>query len=388
MRIALYTYNTKPRGGVVHTLALAEALRNRGCGVTVFALGTGGNEGFYRPVEADTRIVPFTLRAGQTFEERIARYIDTYTEGLDQEPLADFDIHHVQDCISANALRRLREKGRIPFFLRTVHHLDDFTTPVLIDCQHKSVVRPNALITVSHYWRNRLNAEFGRDSEVIHNGVEQRFYEPRGDRERLKEAYGFAGKTVFLTLGGIEPRKNTIRTLRAFAQVKAKLPHAELLIAGGTTLFDYRHYLQAFQAELQAMDNDVRSSVRLSAAPNNDTVQDYYALADCFVQPSTKEGWGLAVMEAMAGGTPVVASTIEVFREFLTHESNALLAEPEDEDAIAAQMFRAVTDTGLQEQLHTAGKSSIQAYSWAAAAEKHMAVYERMLAVGQSSFAN
>jgi glycosyltransferase-like protein len=382
MNIALYTYNTKPRGGVVHTLALAEALQKRGCSVTVYALGIGGAKQFYRSVEAETRVIPIVSRLGDSFEGRIAHYIDTYTAALEEEPLEQFDIHHVQDCISANCLSRLKEKGRIPFFLRTVHHLDDFTTPILIDCQQKSVVRPESLITVSDYWQNRLLTEYERSSTVIHNGVEQRFFNSPGDKQQLKEKYGLADKTVFMTIGGIEPRKNTIRTLRAFAEVKRAIPNSSLIIAGGTTLFDYRHYLEEFKEELNAMDSAVRDDVQLIGSPDNDTIQDYYNLADCFVQPSTKEGWGLAVMEAMALGTPVVASTIKVFREFLTHDHNALLADDNDEQAIAACMMRMVRDIGLSARLRDNGKATAHKYSWESAADKHLAVYERMVLDG------
>ncbi|RRJ67278.1 MSMEG_0565 family glycosyltransferase [Paenibacillus oralis] len=382
MRIALYTYNTKPRGGVVHTLALAEALRSRGCRITVYALGSGGESGFYRQTTAEIRIVPFVPKGDEPFEVRIVRYIDTYEKWLAEEPLEQFDIHHAQDCISANVLARLRERGRIPFFLRTVHHLDDFTTPVLVDCQLKSVICPDILVTVSDYWRHRLHAEYGRESAVIHNGVESRFFEPVGSKEQLKKAYGLAGHTVYLTLGGIEPRKNTIRTLRAFAVAKRAIPNATLVIAGGTTLFDYRHYLEEFQKELGAMDNDVRGSVRLEGTLDAKVISDYYSLADCYMQPSMKEGWGLAVMEAMAVGTPVVASTIEVFREFLTHEFNALLADPEDESSIAAGMVRIAAEPELRGRLSEKGKAFVRLYSWEAAADKHLSLYERMMAYG------
>ncbi|MBW7458363.1 MSMEG_0565 family glycosyltransferase [Paenibacillus sepulcri] len=388
MKIALYTYNTKPRGGVVHTLALAEAMNRRGCQVKVFALGLGGTSGFYRPIEAEERVIPFSARAGETFESRVIRYIETYTAGLEAEPLEQFDIHHVQDCISANSLSRLKEKGRVPFFIRTVHHLDDFTTPALVDCQQKSVIRPEALITVSDYWRKRLSDDIGRNSTVIHNGVDHRFFKPCDDKRELKKKYGLADKTVYFTLGGIEPRKNTIRTLRAFAEVKRSIPDAVLVIAGGTTLFDYRYYLDDFHQELNGLDKAVRDDIRIAGSPDTDTIQDYYQLADCFVQPSVKEGWGLAIMEAMAAGTPVVASTIEVFREFLIHEDHALLADPEDEGSIAASMTRIVKDRGLSYKLSRNGKEAAKAYSWESAADQHLALYERMVQNGRAGAAD
>ncbi|WP_424769205.1 MSMEG_0565 family glycosyltransferase [Paenibacillus sp. sgz302251] len=383
MKIALYTYNTKPRGGVIHTLALAEELEKYGCNVTVYALGLGGAQQFYRPVKAGTQVFPYLSRPGESFESRIASYIETYTEGLASEELEQYDIHHVQDCISANCLNRLMERGRVPFFLRTVHHLDDFTTPALVSCQQKSVTAPEQLITVSEYWRYRLRIEHGRAAEVIHNGVENRYFEPRGSKAELKDKYSLSGKTVFLTIGGIEPRKNTIRTLRAFEIVQRSIPDAVLVIAGGATLFDYRYYYDDFMNEWNGMDNEVRTAVRIVGAPSDAVIQDYYQLADCYLQPSIKEGWGLAIMEAMAGGTPVVASTIEVFREFLSHEHNALLADPEDERSIAHGMLRVASDMALRDRLSTEGKKTAYKYHWSATAQKHVTLYRRLMLSGR-----
>lgn len=378
MKVALYTYNTKPRGGVVHTLALAEALVRSGCSVTVFALGLGGKEKFYRHVQADVRVIPYHSGGIEPFDARIASYIDAYTAGLAGEQLEQYDIHHAQDCISANCLSRQMKKGRVPFFIRTVHHLDDFTTPALVSCQHKSVVRPAELITVSDYWRSRLSLSYNRESTVIHNGVENRFFERRSSKQQLKEAYGFAKRTVFFSLGGIEPRKNTIRTLRAFQIVKRSIPDAVLVIAGGATLFDYRYYLHDFNKELDAMDNEVRQDVRIAGSPGDEAIQDYYQLADCYVQPSVKEGWGLAVMEAMAGGAPVIASNIEVFREFLIHEHNALLPDPYDEHEIAESMIRAALDMQLRDRLIDEGKKTAHTFHWELAAKKHAVLYRRL----------
>jgi glycosyltransferase-like protein len=258
LNIALYTYSTKPRGGVVHTLALAEALQYSECSVVIFALGQNGVTQFFRPVRTDIKLIPFSSRPDEEFESRILRYIDTYVEALETEPLDTFHIHHAQDCISANALFRLKKKGRIPFFFRTVHHVDEFTSPVLIKCQNQSILEPDALITVSRYWQQQLEKQYGRSSAVIHNGIEDRFFGERRDRTSLRAQYAWEGKTVFLTIGGVEPRKNTLGILRAYAQVKEVIPESILLIVGGETLFDYQYYRQAFFAELQSLPANVQ----------------------------------------------------------------------------------------------------------------------------------
>mgnify|MGYP001231116483 CR=1 FL=1 len=377
MKVALYTYSTKPRGGVVHTLALAEALADQGCRVTVFALGHGGSARFFRDVRAETRVFPFPPIAGEPIEAKIRRSIDTFAEALENEPLERFDVHHAQDCISANSLHRLKEKGKIPFFLRTVHHLDDFTTPVLIECQNRSVMHPKAIITVSDYWRDILQREYGRSPVVIHNGVDKRFF-AAPDRT-ADELAAYKGHRVLFTLGGIEPRKNTIASLQAFAEIKRELPEAVLLIGGGATLFDYRPYRAQFDATLERMPRDVREAVRLIPQPSDELVHQLFWRADVYLQPSVKEGWGLSVLEAMASRTPVVASHIQVFREFLRHEANALLVDPRRIRDLADGIYRVLTDHQLRERLTANGYRTARAYTWDNAAVQHLHFYRSVL---------
>lgn len=379
MKIALYTYNTKPRGGVVHTLALAEALRDTGCSVTVFALGLKGSTTFFRPVRTETTVFPFSPLPDEPFEFRIMRYIDTYTASLEEEDLSSFDIHHAQDCISANCLNRLRKKGLVPFFLRTVHHLDDFVTPQLVECQHQSVLQPKALITVSRTWKEKLESTYSRASTVIHNGVDERFLNQAAASDALAASLGLEQKIIYLTLGGIEPRKNTIETLRAFAQVKLLIPQAALVIAGGATLFDYRSYRAEFDRVLESLPTSIRDDIRIISSPDDRTVEQLYKLAHVYLQPSIKEGWGLAVLEAMASGTPVIASDIEVFHEFMTHEHNALLANPADPQDIASNMLRLTNDTGLAGRLIKNASITVREFSWSRTAEHHIDFYRRML---------
>jgi len=103
LRVALLTYSTRPRGGVVHTLALAEALAELGEEVTVWTLGRGGDGGFFRAVDPRVRlrIVPFPEVAGEAVGPRILRSIAVLRAAFTP---GEYDIVHAQDCISANAV--------------------------------------------------------------------------------------------------------------------------------------------------------------------------------------------------------------------------------------------------------------------------------------------
>ena len=103
MRIALLTYSTRPRGGVVHTLALAEALARAGATVTVFAVGRDGDAAFFRPVDpaVRVRVVDFPAVDGEAVGARIVRSIATLRAAFDahlaaggthEVPFADGDV--------------------------------------------------------------------------------------------------------------------------------------------------------------------------------------------------------------------------------------------------------------------------------------------------------
>ncbi len=143
MRVALLTYSTKPRGGVVHTLALAEALARAGADVDVWTLARGGDRTFFRAVDpaVGLRPVPFPDVPGEAVGARILRSIRTLRDALRG---ADYDVVHAQDCISANAALAAGLRC-----LRTIHHLDTFTTPELVACHDRAVLEPAGHVCVS-----------------------------------------------------------------------------------------------------------------------------------------------------------------------------------------------------------------------------------------------
>jgi glycosyltransferase involved in cell wall biosynthesis len=112
----------------------------------------------------------------------------------------------------------------------------------------------------------------------------------------------------------------------------------------------------------------------------NDELLAYYRAADVLAFPSVKEGWGLTVLEAQAVGTPVVASDLPVMREYLVHENNALLVPPEDPDAIAGALVRAVADPALAATLRRNGMETARRHDWQSSAVRHVQIYRDMLA--------
>jgi glycosyltransferase-like protein len=377
-RVALVTYSTKARGGVVHTLSLAGAMADRAMPVRIIALGNPDQD-FFRPVRVPYTLVPASPPA-DTLEKRVFNSIDDLEAGLSK--IADeVDVFHTQDCISARAAARVRDAGARVRVVRTVHHVDDFTTQALIDCQRRAIEEPDQLVVVSQDWRNRLKADYGVESVVIHNGVEADRFRPIGADRRaaLREHAGVADRFVFLSVGGIEPRKGSVFLVQAMSLLAQEQgPRPVLVVVGGHSFQDYTRYRDDVLATLPSLGLELGRDIILAGSLTDDELHDWYRSADALVFPSLKEGWGLAVLEAMAADLPVVSSDIAVLREYLTADRTAVMTRAGDPESLAAGMRRLAGDRALRETLVRGGRALVPTFSWERAAEEHARLYAEM----------
>lgn len=353
MRIALLTYSTKPRGGVVHTLYLAEALARLGAKVTVWSLARAGDRGFFRAVDpaVTVRLVEFTDQPDDTVTDRIVRSIEVLGRAFTP---GDYDIVHAQDCISANAVGTC---------IRTIHHLDQFTTPVLAECHEKAIVDPYARVCVSAAVAAEVRAGWGFDPVVIPNGVDaQRFIDAAADVDGQDRWRDQLGRYV-LTVGGIEPRKGTLDLVESYHALRQRYPELSLVIAGGETLFDYRDYRATFDTSCAALGVE---PVILGAIADADLPA---LVAGCavFAFPSTKEGFGLAAMEALAAGRPVVTRDLPVLREVFGDTVRFAADVP----GFAAEMAAALDHPADP----ATGRNLAASMTWEAAARAHLDFY-------------
>jgi glycosyltransferase-like protein len=354
VRIALLSYSTRPRGGVVHTLALAEALAALGEDVTVWTLGRSGDTGFFRPVDPRVHlaVVPFPDQPGEGVGPRILRSIATLKAAFTPD---DYDIVHAQDCISANAAGRC---------LRTIHHLDQFTTPELAACHERAIVQPYAHLCVSGAVAAEVHTGWGLTPTVIPNGVDAaRFAAAAGDRTWPDELGPY-----LLAVGGIEPRKGSLDLLDAYALLRRDLPELRLVMAGGETLFDYRDYRTSWDARAAGLGIEplVLGPVEHHLLPA------LMAGTAAFAFPSTKEGFGLAAMEALAAGVPVVVRDLPVLREVF----GTTVGYGTDPQTLAAALLEAIKEPDPARV--ATGRALAASHTWESAARRHLAFYRSL----------
>jgi len=184
-------------------------------------------------------------------------------------------------------------------------------------------------------------------------------------RYRLPERY-------LLFLGTLEPRKNVLTLLQAYAQLCAQQAalDVKLVIAGGHG-WGYKDVKATCEA-LRLTDRVV-----FTGFVDEDDLPDLYRGATLFVYPSLYEGFGLPIVEAMACGVPVITSNVASIPEVAGQA--AILVEPKQPEALAAAMASVLGDTQLQDTLRQRGLERASQFSWERVARQLLAVYRSLV---------
>lgn len=377
LRIGLLTHSVNPRGGVVHTLELAQALHDAGHDVTVMAPAAPG-QAFFRPVRCATRLIPIDSTP-RDMVDMVATRIEAITRSLgDWLPAQSFDVLHTHDPIGGNALANLQDAGRIDGFVRTVHHLETFASPQLMAWQLRGFRRARQVFCVSRLWRDVLATDHGVTASEVRNGIDIGRFQPVGaatDATLAKRLGVRVGAPMVLAVGGVEARKNTVRLLQAFVRLRGLHPAAQLVIAGGASLLDHAGYGRDFAALARRSNLGVglgHAVVLTGPLPDAD-MPGLYRLADVVAMPSLNEGFGLVVLEALASSVPVVASRIAPFTEYL-EEGDVHWADPAQASSIAEALAAALAHRSPARIAATAARLAAR-FDWAASAVRHASLY-------------
>ena len=376
LRIALFTHSVNPRGGVVHTLELGRALQDAGHDVTIFAPSVGAR--MFRASPCRIVLAPVDAHGNDTVS-MVQMRIAALKAALRADDPSGFDILHAQDGIGGNALAELRQEGVIRGFVRTVHHLDTFSDPRLIEWQRRAYADADAVFCVSETWTHKMLKDYGTAASTVSNGVDVERFRPghAASDTTVLAKFGIGGAPVVLAVGGIEARKNTLQLLDAFALFRHTHPRAQLVIAGGASLLDHDAYTRQFAARAEELQlaTGRGEAIVVTGALDDDGIPALMRRADVVSMVSLCEGFGLVVLEALAVGTPVVVSQIAPFTEYL-NDRVCCWAQPHDADSIARALHRALDERGGIDFEH-AVPDLLERFSWRESARCHIGLYRR-----------
>ena len=331
---------------------------------------------YYHPGYLNTRFNMETLRERSNVELRPIR-LPLYlpTEQLVWPTLlahARADLFH-SPYVVIPLLARIRSVMTVHDLIFERHpeyrprsYLQRFYRPIT----HLGTKRADLVLTVSESTGCDVQAFYRVNRARIHvigNAVDPTF-QRESDPARLaavRERYGLPERFI-LTVGAGRPHKNVETLVEAFARLDPSL--APALVIGGE--LDPR-FPDGVSARIHA--HGIVSRVIRPGMIQEADLPVVYSLADVFVFPSLIEGFGLPPLEAMACGTPVLASTTSAVSEAVGDA--ALAFDPRDPAQLATVLSRALTETALRTTLSRRGVERVRAFTWERAACETLQAY-------------
>jgi phosphatidylinositol alpha-mannosyltransferase len=355
-----------PGGVSAHVADLAEALIRMGHQVSVLA-----------PAEFDELLPDYVVSTGKpravkyngsvarlSFGPIAARKVSKWIED------GEFDVLHVHEPLapSLSVLACWAAKGPI---VATWHSSMDKSRMMLTlsKLAQTAMEKVSARIAVSEAARATLIKHVGGDAVVIPNGVDISTF------TNAKPMFGWPGANqsiVFLGRGD-EPRKGLSVLVEAYPEIRRQHPQVRLLIAGPGEPDD----------TLKKLSREDRASVTVLGMVAPEDKASVLASGTIYVAPNTGgESFGIVLLEAMASGTPVVASDLEAFKRVLDNGKAGITFENENSDDLAKVVSNLLSDPARRAELSAQGKLRAAEFDWSVVAERIVDVYESIRVPG------
>jgi len=253
------------------------------------------------------------------------------------------------------------------------HHLDPSPLNRLIE--RRVIEASERVITVSHFSRRQLADALGVDGEnveVVPNGIDERFA-PGPGGEAIRARHGLGEAPVALFLGGLKPRKNLPLLLDAWREVASARPDARLVIAGSGP--------EGPRLRRRARALGLEPSVTFAGRVAEADKPAYYRAADVFVSPSSLEGFGFTVGEAMSSALPVVVSDAGALGELVEPGEGGFLCRSDRAPELAARLGLLLDDRALRHRFGAFNRDRVERqFRWHRAARRVHEIYGDVLA--------
>jgi len=372
MKIALVTpYDFPYPGGVTeHISALDHHFRALGHDTRIIAASTTDEDVLDEHViKVSGAVSPISFsgsKARVTLAPAVYRRVKQI---LKQE---HFDIVHVHEptvpILSLVVLRHSHALNVGTFHAyRESNVLYEYMRPLV----QRVINRLNGRIFVSDVVREYINRYFPGEFTIIPNGIDcARFAAPNlAPIERFND-----GRPNILFVGRMEKRKGFRHLIRAFQSIKQTVPDARLIVCGAFNDNEKAPFIRYARATRLR-------SVHFVGYVAPEDLPRYYRTATLFCAPSTGfESFGIILLEAMAAGTPIVASDIAGYRQVVETGCDGLLVPPEDEPALARGIIDLLRNPQRRAEMSECGKRKAAQFDWSIIAHRVLDYYSQLLA--------
>jgi phosphatidyl-myo-inositol alpha-mannosyltransferase len=367
MRIGMvcpYSFDV-PGGVQSHVLQLAEVMRARGQNVSVLA-----------PSSPRASLPEYVVSAGRAvpipYNGSVARLqFSPAIHGKVRRWLADgdFDVLHLHEpnapSLSMWALRAAEGPIVATFHTSTTKSLTLTVFQGVLRPWHEKIVGRIAVSDLARRWQMEA---LGSDAVEIPNGIDVASF---AAAPRLA-GYPRPGKTVLFLGRYDEPRKGMAVLIGALPSLVEHFPGVQVLIVG-----------RGDEDELRSKAGGLAGHLRFLGQVDDAAKASALCSADVYCAPHTGgESFGIVLVEAMAAGTPVVASDLHAFRRVLRNDDAGRLVPVEDSAALAAGLVAVLEDDQLAKRYVAAGADAVRRYDWSVVANQIMRVYETVAASG------
>lgn len=357
-----YALDRNPSGIGLYAMQLLQALQIAGCSPLVLRSG-GGATGAKTVQLLGASLLPALMTIGQVeigwYSKK--RGLDLVHDTTGTAPLA---LAPAKRIATIHDVFPLSFPGHSTLLDTLIYH---YWLPI-------AVKRVNAVITVSEQSKRDIKQHLYLAEEkitVIQSAACAHFRELREDEIYSALARVGVERPFILYVGSVEPRKNLLRLLDAYTQLREWSPKWRLVIVGA------RNYWKSSPVAQAVEQKGLQDCVTFTGYVPDEDLPALYNGADLFCFPSLYEGFGLPVLEAMACGTPVITSNTSSLPEVAGDA--ALLVDPYNVEEIATAMRRVLEDPALAQELRKKGLERAKQFTWEKTARETIAVYEKVL---------
>jgi len=235
----------------------------------------------------------------------------------------------------------------------------------------RGVQRARHVIVDSTFIARELRGYLALSPDRLHIvplGVSPAFRpQPTEKQKAIRQLYVSENGQLLLHVGHTQARKNLPTLLKALALLRQQGREVTLVQIGGRSSRSQRELLS---------DLGLETVVHFLGHLPDEQLAAFYSAADAFVLPSLYEGFGLPVLEAMACGTPVVASNVASLPDVVGDAG--LLVEPSSADSWAETIAQVLADSGFAAQLRERGLERVRQFTWERTASETLGVYTQM----------
>ena len=396
-RVAMISYHTSPlaplggsdTGGMnVYVRQLSRELGQRGFLVDVFTRRQDASTPEVIEDGENVRVVHLEAGPRRPVDKgRLHQYLDQFEENMIRFASAaglTYDLLHSHYWLSGRVALRLQERWGLPHV--TMFHtlgevknrarVTEHEAPLRIQVEHRLATQADRIVCASQHEKHLLARLYDADPErvaVVPCGVDLDLFRPQ-DKEAARRALGYRDERIILFVGRIEPLKGIDILINAAAQLGEESDFHVLIVGG-----DRRSRQQVSHLQELASDLGIGERVCFLGAVDHEQLPLYYNAADVCVVPSYYESFGLVALEAMACGTPVVASRVGGLTGTVRDGETGYLISWRCPEPFAERLELLLGNEALRRRFGEAAREVVERYRWANVAEAMVALYRELL---------